>query len=152
MNRLLFADTVQEELDVTLMNHGLDPSGYGDQSHQLLAQLELVEFREKYPRDLSVGQRQRLAMAALMITEPSLILMDEPTRGLDLMLKVELTKLLQGWLEAGKGILLVTHDSWLAEIVADRILFLSDGKLVEMPEDRTEDRSEKFPFPSVSIQ
>ena len=94
----------------------------------------------------------RLAMAALMIAEPSLILMDEPTRGLDLLLKVELLKLWEGWLKAGKGILLVTHDRWLAEVVADRILFLKDGRLAEATARKQEYSSEKITLSSIFQQ
>lgn len=128
---LLFAETVEDELDATLRNHGLDPAMFAKRKLDLLLSLELEQFRYCYPRDLSVGQRQRLAMAALMIVEPALILLDEPTRGLDLTLKMELLEVWRRWLEAGRGLLLVTHDNWLSRQIADRILFLQEGRTVE---------------------
>jgi energy-coupling factor transport system ATP-binding protein len=128
---LLFADTVAEELEVTLSNHGLDPDDYYGQRDTLLTSLGLYTYRDTYPRDLSVGQRQRLAMAALMIAGPKLVLLDEPTRGLDPMMKMEMIRLWTRWLQDGMGMILVTHDDRLAEQIAHRVLYLGNGRIVD---------------------
>jgi energy-coupling factor transporter ATP-binding protein EcfA2 len=128
---LLFADTVVEELEVTLSNHGLNPGDYSRQRDALLTSLGLYTHRDAYPRDLSVGQRQRLAMAALMITGPKLVLLDEPTRGLDPMMKMEMIRLWTQWLQDGMGMILVTHDERLAEQIAHRVLYLRHGQVVD---------------------
>jgi len=119
---LLFADSVAEELAITLQNHGLPPDSPA--ANRLLAQLGVAEVANAYPRDLSVGQRQRVALGAVTVTEPALILLDEPTRGLDFRAKEALAAIWQGWLAQGKAILLVTHDAALVAQVADRVVYL----------------------------
>jgi energy-coupling factor transporter ATP-binding protein EcfA2 len=124
---LLFAESVIEEFQVTLANHGM--SGNGGME-KLLTDLGLQEEKESYPRDLSTGQRQRVALGAVTITNPPLLLLDEPTRGLDSMLKSILVDIWRGWMESGMGILLVTHDVELAAKIANRVLILSQGEII----------------------
>jgi energy-coupling factor transport system ATP-binding protein len=128
---LLFAETVEQELRATLRNHEMDHNG-GTTAWLagLISELGLLDQVQSYPRDLSVGQRQRVALGAVMITEPELLLLDEPTRGLDAAAKQSLAALWKRWRDAGKGILLVTHDVELAAQVADRVVFMSDGEII----------------------
>jgi energy-coupling factor transport system ATP-binding protein len=124
-NALLFADTVSEELLITLRNHHLDSSG--TYANQLLDRLGLASKYNEYPRDLSVGERQRVAMGAIMVTHPGALLLDEPTRGLDYHAKQILLELLRGWRDEGMAILMVTHDVELAVQAADRVIILENG-------------------------
>lgn len=130
-NALLFADTVREELDITLHNHGLSREMAPIAPHDLLARLGLQDKAEAYPRDLSVGERQRAALAAIMVTAPRVILLDEPTRGLDYVAKARLHALVRTWRADGLAVLLVTHDVELAAAVADRVLLMEDGMIVD---------------------
>ncbi len=126
---LLFADTVAEELEVTLRNHELldaPPVVPG----ALLERLGLSTLAASYPRDLSVGERQRVALGAVTVTRPRLLLLDEPTRGMDYPAKRELVRLLQEWQAEGVGVLLVTHDVELVAQAADRVVILDQGKVV----------------------
>ena len=124
---LLFAESVAEELSMTLQNHGLaQRNGVA----QLLDRLDLAQVAAAYPRDLSVGQRQRVALGAVTITEPKLLLLDEPTRGLDYRVKEKLVAIWRRWLAEGMGLLLVTHDVELVARVADRVLILSQGEIL----------------------
>jgi energy-coupling factor transporter ATP-binding protein EcfA2 len=126
---LLFADTVAEELAVTLRNHDLldsPPIAPAD----LLSRLGLGDLAVSYPRDLSVGQRQRVALGAVTVTRPRLLLLDEPTRGMDYPAKRELVCLLREWQAEGVGVLLVTHDVELAAQAADRVVMLSQGEVI----------------------
>jgi energy-coupling factor transporter ATP-binding protein EcfA2 len=125
---LLFAETVADELRVTLRNHHLSESP--EDIFKMLRRLGLSESGHVYPRDLSVGQRQRVALGAVTVTQPPLLLLDEPTRGLDPALKGELVKLWKGWLADGAAILLVTHDVELAAMMADRTVMLSQGEVI----------------------
>ena len=88
-----------------------------------ILQLGLGGYEERHPRDLSAGERERLALAAVLATSPDLLVLDEPTRGVDPERKAELARLLRS--EAPqRGTLVVTHDlPWAAE-VADRIVEL----------------------------
>lgn len=122
---LLFAESVAEELTTTLRYHGLEENGTA--ATDLLVELGLAELAQAYPRDLSVGERQRVALGAVMVTGPQLILLDEPTRGLDAARKQRLQALWQRWRAAGRGILLVTHDVELAAQTADRVVILEAG-------------------------
>ena len=126
---LLFADTVADELAVTLRNHGLfdsPPIAPAD----LLDRLGLSGLAASYPRDLSVGQRQRVALGAITVTRPRLLLLDEPTRGLDYPAKRELVRLLREWQAEGAGVLLVTHDVELVAQAADRVVVLDQGEVI----------------------
>lgn len=128
---LLFADSAEEELWITLRNHALadaPPTAPGD----LLNELGIASLADRYPRDLSVGQRQRIALAAVLITRPPLLLLDEPTRGIDPAAKDELAALLRRWRADGIAILLVTHDVELVAQVADRVIILDNGAVQAM--------------------
>jgi energy-coupling factor transporter ATP-binding protein EcfA2 len=151
-NTLLFAESVGEELAVTLRNHGMEIGGLGDgqtganlqspnlqsSSSQspnlsiaaLLKRLNLLDKVDAYPRDLSVGERQRVALAAVTVTRPGALLLDEPTRGLDYAAKRELERLLHGWRDDGMAILVVTHDVELAAAIADRVILMSQGEII----------------------
>jgi energy-coupling factor transport system ATP-binding protein len=124
---LLFAESVAEELTITLRNHNLlHRNGVAG----MLDQLGLAQVSDEYPRDLSVGQRQRVALGAVTITRPKLLLLDEPTRGLDYEAKETLVSIWRQWLAEGMGLLLVTHDVELVAQIADRVILLSQGEVI----------------------
>jgi energy-coupling factor transport system ATP-binding protein len=125
-NALLFNDTVSQELDFTLRGHGLPPGEYG----ALLGTLGLTEHAGQYPRDLSVGERQRVALASILVAEPQVLLLDEPTRGLDYQQKAALVAFLQHERARGRTIIMATHDVELVANCADRVILLGDGKVV----------------------
>ena len=126
---LLFADSVAEELTITLRNHGLldNPPLCPE---DLLGRLGLGDLATSYPRDLSVGQRQRVALSAVTVTRPRLLVLDEPTRGMDYRAKRGLVRLLREWQAVGVGVLLVTHDVELVAQAADRVVILSQGEVI----------------------
>ncbi len=125
---LLFADTVTEEMQVTLRNHGLQDNPPISPA-MLLERLGLSGLAEAYPRELSVGQRQRVALGTVTVTRPRLLLLDEPTRGMDYAAKRELQRLLAEWQREGTAVLLVTHDvEWAAE-AAGRVAVLEEGRI-----------------------
>jgi energy-coupling factor transport system ATP-binding protein len=126
-NALLFSDTVQEELEITLRNHHLDANALEYQPSSLMERLHIADKARRYPRDLSTGERQRVALGAVMVTHPGALLLDEPTRGLDYASKQTLLKLLKTWRQEGMAILMVTHDVELAVQAADRIILLENG-------------------------
>lgn len=125
---LLYAQSVREELAITLANHGLE--GEAERIDALLDKLGLAHAAAAYPRDLSVGQRQRVALGAVTVTRPPLALFDEPTRGLDYGTKEGLVALWREWRAGGMGVLLATHDVELAAQAADRVIILEQGEVV----------------------
>ncbi len=126
-NALLFADTVHEELLITLRNHHQDIAETNLHPRLLLERLSLADKADCYPRDLSTGERQRVALGAILVTHPGALLLDEPTRGLDYAAKQTLLGLLRLWRDEGMAILLVTHDVELAAQAADRVILLENG-------------------------
>lgn len=111
---LLFADTAADE--VRGRPGALDDFG-------------LAEHAGDYPRDLSLGEQQRLALAVVLSKEPRLILLDEPTHGLDHGAKKRLAALLRAHAGRGAGILLATHDEDMARLAADRTVWLNGGRV-----------------------
>ncbi|MBN1145970.1 MAG: energy-coupling factor ABC transporter ATP-binding protein [Anaerolineales bacterium] len=128
-NSLLFADRVGDELAITLRNHAMpvDPAWI----EALLERFGLGQQAEAYPRDLSVGQRQRAALCAILVTRPQVLMLDEPTRGLDPQAKRDLLRFLQEWRAEGKTVLLVTHDVELAAAAADRVAIMGVGEIID---------------------
>jgi len=126
-NDYLFHETVEEEIGYGLRELGLPEDGHVD---RLLEELGLARYRRAYPRELSVGERQRVALASVMVTDPAVLLLDEPTRGLDGRLKAALAARLRRWAhEDEKAVVVVTHDLAFARRCADRQLVLWDGRL-----------------------
>jgi energy-coupling factor transport system ATP-binding protein len=124
---LLFAETVREEFETTLRNHRRHGVvGFEDLIHRL----GLDTVSERYPRDLSVGQRQRVAIGAISVTRPRVLLLDEPTRGLDMQAKGNLVSLLRKWMDEGIGLLFVTHDVELVAMLARRTYVMSQGEII----------------------
>ncbi|NIM95217.1 MAG: ATP-binding cassette domain-containing protein [Anaerolineales bacterium] len=126
---LLFSESVLEELRFTLRNHGIEddpPIPPGD----LLERLGLSGVSQRYPRDLSAGQRQRVALASMLITKPNIILLDEPTLGMDPGNGQCLFKLLEEWKADGTGILIATHDVSYAAEHADRVVVMDHGRII----------------------
>jgi energy-coupling factor transport system ATP-binding protein len=123
---LLFNDTVRQELDFTWQGHGLPPGEHT----ALLQTLGLTAYADRYPRDLSVGERQRVALASILVAEPQILLLDEPTRGLDYQQKAALVAFLLQEKARGRTIVMATHDVELVARCADRVVLLSDGQVV----------------------
>jgi energy-coupling factor transporter ATP-binding protein EcfA2 len=123
---VLFADTLREELDFTRRSHRLEIGGYDD----LLDSLQLSQYIDSYPRDLSGGERQRAAMAAILVGDPDIILLDEPTRGLDYHQKRALASFLTKKRQEGKAIVMSTHDVELVALCAERVVILAEGQVV----------------------
>jgi energy-coupling factor transport system ATP-binding protein len=96
----------------------------------LLGTLGLAGQQERYPRDLSVGERQRVALAAILAAEPSIVLLDEPTRGVDYAQKQALIAYLQEAHRGGRTVVLSTHDVELVAASVDRVIILGDGEVV----------------------
>ncbi|GAA4921517.1 ABC transporter ATP-binding protein [Streptomyces coeruleoprunus] len=123
---LLYADTVAAECAAADADAGAAPGTCRD----LVAELLPGVPDDTHPRDLSEGQRLALALAVVLTARPPLLLLDEPTRGLDYAAKARLVGVLRGLAAEGHGILLATHDVELAAELAHRVVILADGEVV----------------------
>lgn len=126
-NDYLFQPTVREEIEFTLKNLEMET---GKKVEMLLEKLALRGYSEANPRDLSTGERQRVALASILAADPRLILLDEPTRGLDYEMKARLGGLLQELQQEGHTLLVVSHDVEFAAEYASEVLFLSQGQIL----------------------
>ncbi|MEW6623339.1 MAG: energy-coupling factor transporter ATPase [Bacillota bacterium] len=126
-NDYLFNDTVLEEVNFNLKIRGRRD----DQSvDRILELLGLADKKMVNPRDLSGGERQRVALGTVLVTQPDVLLLDEPTRGLDVELKHQLGEILKVLRNQGTSILMITHDVEFAADISDRVIIMSDGEIV----------------------
>ncbi|UED86695.1 ABC transporter ATP-binding protein [Streptomyces profundus] len=138
---LLFAETVAQECAAADADAGAPPGRCRALVDRLLPEVA----DETHPRDLSEGQRLALALAVILAAAPSLLLLDEPTRGLDYAAKERLVAILRELMSAGHGVLLATHDVELAAELVDRVVVLADGEVVaEGPTSRVVTDSPAF--------
>jgi len=124
--------TVLENLTYAPINvKGLDKATAINKAEELLKKVGLFEKRLEYPNRLSGGQKQRVAIARALAMDPKVILFDEPTSALDPEMVKEVLAVMKNLADSGMTMLIVTHEMGFAREVADRILFLDGGKLIE---------------------
>ena len=140
--------TAAEELMAMLLPEnggaGLKEADRTQRVGETLSYLELTAQREQNPMDLSGGQQQRLALGKLLLTEPDILLLDEPTKGLDGAFKEKLAELLKDLCSKGKTVVLVSHDMEFCARYADQCGLLFDGQLISEGETRAFFRENVF--------
>lgn len=127
------------------------PKGQAEElGRELLVKVQIPEQANKYPGQLSGGQQQRVAIARSLAMNPKVMLFDEPTSALDPEMIKEVLDTMQELAESGMTMIVVTHEMGFAREVANRVVFMADGEIVEVgtPEhffdDPTEDRTKLF--------
>lgn len=123
-------DTVREDCRALLEAHGVKPAEQAEKIDALAARLDIAALLDRHPYDLSGGEQQKCALGKLLLTDPRLLLLDEPTKGLDAQYKERLRALLRALRTEGRTILLVTHDVEFAAAVADRCALFFDGEII----------------------
>ena len=98
---------------------------------QYLERVGLLDKKDEYPNKLSGGQKQRVAIARSLCMSPEIMLFDEPTSALDPEMVIEVLEVMQELANEGMTMVVVTHEMGFARTVADRVIFLEDGKIVE---------------------
>ncbi len=100
-------------------------------AHELLESVGLLDKTEAYPAELSGGQKQRVAIARALAMDPEVMLFDEITSALDPEMIGEVLEVMKALAAQGKTMLIVTHKMSFARDVADRIIFMEEGKIIE---------------------
>ncbi len=122
--------TVYENLIAPLSFHSQHPEdeNFQDKINELLEMFELNEYKNRYPHELSGGEIQRLIAARALVTQPKILLADEPTGDLDISASKKLLKILKNMNKRGLTIVMVTHNRELAEI-SNNIYQMKNGKI-----------------------
>jgi polar amino acid transport system ATP-binding protein len=102
-----------------------------EKARVLLDRVGLADKTDAYPSQLSGGQQQRVAIARALAMEPKIMLFDEPTSALDPELVGEVLSVMKGLAQAGMTMLVVTHEMNFARDVADRVIFMYEGSILE---------------------
>lgn len=124
--------TVLENLTYAPMTvKGLSKNEAEEQAKTLLNKVGLLEKANEYPNRLSGGQKQRVAIARALAMNPDVMLFDEPTSALDPEMVKEVLEVMKDLAQTGMTMAIVTHEMGFAKEVADRVLFLDGGLLVE---------------------
>lgn len=124
--------TVLENITLSpIKTKGMDKAEAEEKGRELLAKVGLPDKANAYPHSLSGGQQQRIAIARGLAMDPDLLLFDEPTSALDPEMVGEVLAVMQELAESGMTMVIVTHEMGFAREVADRVIFMDGGVVVE---------------------
>jgi general L-amino acid transport system ATP-binding protein len=130
--------------------HGIPEDEAEGRAIELLERVKIPEQARKYPGQLSGGQQQRVAIARALMLQPKVMLFDEPTSALDPEMITEVLDVMVELAEAGMTMIVITHEMGFARRVADLMVFMDDGQIVEAAptdiffEDPESDRTQLF--------
>ena len=108
-----------------------------ERAQELLARVGIPEQADKYPGNLSGGQQQRVALARALAMDPEIMLFDEPTSALDPEMIKEVLEVMIDLAKSGMTMVVVTHEMGFAREVADEIIFMDEGRIIERGTDKT---------------
>lgn len=123
---------LQNVIEAPIGVGGVNPEEAKQLGLELLAQVGLADKGDHYPSQLSGGQQQRVAIARALAMKPKLMLFDEPTSALDPELVGDVLDVMKGLAKAGMTMIVVTHEMGFAREVADKVVFIDKGQIVEM--------------------
>ncbi len=129
----LFAETIIKDVMFGPKNFGLKEEEAKEVAKKSLIEVGIPEsYFEKSPFELSGGEKRRVAIAGIIASDPDILVLDEPTAGLDPNGKIEIMNLIKRFHEKGRTIIIVTHDMNLVLNFAKTVIVLNDGKLIEV--------------------
>lgn len=140
---LFITDTVEEELtsiydeSILHLNKKVAEGIDNEKLNQVINLCDLSDCMARHPYDLSGGEQQKLALAKILLTEPDVLLLDEPTKGLDANYKRRFADILSELKAKGMAILMVSHDTSFCAENSDRCMLLFDGECATMSEPRS---------------
>jgi energy-coupling factor transport system ATP-binding protein len=128
-NQMLFANSVKKELELSLQKFNFSKEIKKEKIISILEFFDMVPFLERNPRLLSRGEKQKIALATVLIQEPDAIILDEPFSGIDMTQRLAITNYLSELHKQGKLIIVITHNLDLVVKHSSRIIGLKDGEL-----------------------
>jgi polar amino acid transport system ATP-binding protein len=114
-----------------ILLRGTRPADAAAQARALLARVGLPDKAEAFPAELSGGQQQRVAIARALAMQPALLLFDEPTSALDPEMVNEVLAVMRDLAQSGMTMVVVTHEMGFARQVADRVVVMAEGRIIE---------------------
>ncbi|AKX96098.1 ABC transporter ATP-binding protein [Neomoorella thermoacetica] len=126
----IFAGTVKEEVAYGPKLYGVPPAEIEERVRDALQAVELAGLEEEDPFSLTKGQRQRVAVASILAAKPRVIILDEPTTGLDYKEQRGMMELVRRLNDMGHTIIMVTHSMWVTAEYAHRVIVVKDGRVV----------------------
>ena len=126
----LFSETVEKELGLGLRSMNFSDQEKKHRTNEVLIELGIERFRDRHPLMLSEGERKSVAIASVLVMDPKVLIVDEPTLALDLLEKKRLSDVLTRLHREGRSIILVTHDVDFAFDHSERIVTMSKGKIL----------------------
>lgn len=136
VNSLFLKSTVKEEFDEMKKIVSYPKEDFQNYLDYFVERLSLKALLERHPFDLSGGEKQKVALTKVLLRKPKILLLDEPTKGMDLLLRRELEDLLIALKSEGMTIVIVTHDVEFASRVADRCGLFFDGQIITIDEPK----------------
>lgn len=127
---LFLKDTVKEDYMALLHQHKVEERHREERIRQVCTMLAIADLLDRHPLDLSGGQQQKAALGKLLLLQPQILLLDEPTKGIDAAAKQALAELFLRLTQTGPSVVIVTHDVEFAAVCADRCALLFDGQIV----------------------
>jgi energy-coupling factor transport system ATP-binding protein len=127
----IFAPTVLEELSFVLRLKDIDKDRISMEVERVMDLLNLQDKKDSITFNLSYGEKQRLAIAGLLLNKPDYLILDEPTTGLDIFRKEKLLSILNKLLDEGIGISVITHDERFVKNFTGRLIKIREGEVYE---------------------
>jgi ABC-type polar amino acid transport system ATPase subunit len=124
--------TLRQNIELPLKRRGM--KGYENRLNELLSLFDMHEFVDRYPNEVSLGQRQRTALVRALALEPKYLLLDEITSSLDIEQSAAILSHLEDVKDRGVGILIVTHHINFAAKASDQVVFMDGARIVEAGE------------------
>ena len=129
-NIMLFTNTVEKELELSLLRFNLSKEEINERINFMIDFFSLEKYRKIHPRLLSRGEKQKLALATVLIQKPKVIILDEPFSGIDATQKIMIRNYLSKLKEEGKLVIIITHDLESVLEYTDRVIALKSGKII----------------------
>ncbi|MDT7891153.1 MAG: ATP-binding cassette domain-containing protein [Thermoproteota archaeon] len=132
----LFAQTVYDEIAFALKNFGFEEEEIKKRVDNVLEYFSLKQYVENSPLLLSGGEKKRVALASVLVYDPKVLILDEPTIGLDFVQKKNLKNLISDMKNRNKTIIIVTHDLDFVAEIAERVVVMKNGRILRIDSSR----------------